>query len=800
MKFAKKLFVGILAVAMLASCLTLWTSAENPPKLPSENLEDVLEYLLYDEAFIVEDYNDEAVGDYTPADSFFEFVKGDKASLEIVEDSGDDKSLLISNDNSTVGTGYKLDLTESGDYKQLFVTSFAFKTGDAGANNGSDFYVVATLNDYFDNIVLFAVKAADDNKKSFCYSEYNTDRVTYETVEVKDVAPELGVWYNVEIVFSVAQEKYSVTVKNGESVVFSFTDKISNSEGIASLRYYVKDPEAAGETVTCIDDIEAYEGAAIRNVKEPQKAAAEFVVAIQELADYSETSIEKKVEIADLYAKLFGTGNGYDPYYPPTEGEEYDKHSDLYDRAKAVADGALAHRNHTYANAFVYYVNGITSAGGYYEQKAFYDENVKAYYDAFTNGQYVIEEDDAEAVAKAISDCDAYIKNYKLTASYCENFVKTIEEGYDPNNRNYSVMLAKYGALSALKSRAEATPEYNYAAVKADTKYPTVADAIVVYEALEAKIAAINHNVENVFVPAVSAMDITQNELTETNHYLTKNFESLYTNYLEALKVYANGTVHPQLDPATYPGLSAAIDRFNECATYVEERVADCLEFISRVNGAASSPDYLTVVQQLEFTKEYFDTNKNFALDKYAGVVEAVALRQSLIDRVAKNEADAAKYIAAVATINLDASYLQLKSAVDAAMALKADGDITGIDGIKDANIKLAKAEAIVSSLAGHSSTLIEAVNALKTATTLSERRYLIFVANGAKDSAEESISGVTSAKAELATQIAKYDSDVKAMNDLFASIVGDVTGAMSSVVSGDAATKSVAVAGAVVK
>ncbi len=794
MKFAKKFFVGILAVAMLVSCLTLTTSAEDAPTLPSDNLEDVLEYLLYDDAFIVEDYNKVAVGPYAPQASFFEFVKGDDATLEIVADSTDDNALLITNVDSTVGTGYRMDLTESGDFKKLFVTSFAFKTGDVDGENGSDFYVVATLNDYFDNIVLFAAKTADDANKSFSYSEYNSDRVTYQTVEAEGVEPELGVWYNVEIVFSVEQAKYSVTVKKGDEVVFSFTDEIAMSDGIASLRYYVKDSEGAGTTKTYFDDIEAYEGAAIRDVKEPEKAAAEFVVAIQALADYNGTSIEKQVEIADLYAKLFETGNGYEPYAPPADDTE------LYNKAREVVAGASAYRNRTYAKAFIYYAEAVASAGGYYDQIKYFEENVRYYYDAFKNGQLIAESDDAEAVEAAIAACEALLKNFKLSADYCNNFVKTIEEGYDPQNRNYNVMLAKYGALSALKSRAEAIPEYDYSAVNPDTKYPTVADAIAVYDALEAKIAAINNNVENVFLPAVSAMDLTQNALTEDNYYLTKNFESLYANYLAALTVYSNGTVHSQLDPATYPGLSDAIDRFEECAEYVEARVADCLEFVSRVNGAASSPDYLTVVQQLKFTDDYFDTNKEFALDKYNGVEEAIALRQTLVDRVAKNEKDAADYIAAVAKIDLEASYLNLKAAVDAALALKADGDVTGIDGVEEANIKLAKAEAIVSSLAGHSSTLIEAVNALKSATSLAERRYLIFVANGAKDSSEDTISGVTAAKAELATQIQKYNSDVQAMNELFASVVGDVTGAMSSVISGEAASNAIAVAGAVVK
>ena len=795
MKFAKKFFVGTLAVAMLVSCLTLSTSAENPPKLPSENLEDVLEYLLYENAFVVQDYDELEKGDYSPEKSVFEVVKGGEATLQIVADSDNDNSLLITNTASDedTGTGYRMDLTENGDFKKLYVTSFDFKTGDAGGQNGSDFYVVATLNDYFDNIVLFAAKTADDGKKSFSYSEYNSDRITYESVDIKDVVPELGAWYHVDIVFSVGRNKYAVTLKKGDEVVFTFTDEISDSEGIASLRYYVNDPGNAGTTKTWIDNFEAYEGTAVRNVSEPDKAAAEFVVAIQELADYSGTSIEKQVEIADLYAKLFEAGNGYDPYSPPAEDNE------LYNKAREVKEGAAAYRCRTYAKAFVYYTGAVADAGNYYDQIEFFEKNVRGYYDAFRTGELNIDSADADAVAKAIVDCESILKNFEKTAQVCDNFVEILEKGYDPKNKDYSVMLTKYNALSSILSNVEKTPEYNYAAVNPDTQYPTVADAIAVYKELEAKLAAINANAEY-FKTTVSNMVIVEKALTENNHYLTENFMTLYNYSRDALKVYANGTVHPQLDPATYPGLSDSIKDFDQKLEYVEARVSDSLEFVSRVNGASTSPDYLTVVQQLEFVKCYFDTNKEFALEDFTGVEDAIKLCKSLEDRVAKNKQDAAAYIAKVGEINLEDSYLNLKAAVDAALALKATGNITGIEGVEQANIKLAKAEAIVSSLAGHSSTLIEAVNALKSATTLSERRYLIFVANGAKDNAEDSISGVSAAKAELATQIQKYNSDVKAMNDLFASVVGNVTGTMSSVVSGEAASNSIAVAGAVVK
>ena len=80
------------------------------------------------------------------------------------------------------------------------------------------------------------------------------------------------------------------------------------------------------------------------------------------------------------------------------------------------------------------------------------------------------------------------------------------------------------------------------------------------------------------------------------------------------------------------------------------------------------------------------------------------------------------------------------------------------------------------------------------------ERRALIFIANGAKDSAEDSISGVTAAKAALQTEIQNYNNDIAAMNTLFESVVDNVSGTMSSVVSSDAAALVLAVASAIIK
>ena len=100
-------------------------------------------------------------------------------------------------------------------------------------------------------------------------------------------------------------------------------------------------------------------------------------------------------------------------------------------------------------------------------------------------------------------------------------------------------------------------------------------------------------------------------------------------------------------------------------------------------------------------------------------------------------------------------------------------------------------AESKIATLEGHSSTLIASVKALKTAETLAERRNLIYIAMNAKDNCEKSISGVSEAKADLESLIAKYNEDVARVNALFATAVEKACSAVSSVAPTDAVSLS---------
>ncbi len=797
MKFAKKIFVGILAVALLISCLALSASAETITR-PVKDFKSVLEYREL-ETYLIEDYEGYALGDFTfkPASSelvdapVFTFKSADGASESVVAD-GENKILAVKN-ASSLPEGYKFLAEEADDLLPRIIMSFDFKSGD-GNVGGSDISVLATLPDYFEDVPLFSANLSGE-EKSFTYAKYDMNRITYSET-VADVTPELNTWYTVDIIYDLVNGVYSIAISSDGESLFSFENPIFSAPGIDSIRLYFSAAEVEGaENVAFLDNFTAYNGSFLRDVTDPENALADLLISIDAYANDPATSIEEKLEIAEAYDFIYAN-------YEVPETLEKDK----YDKMLLIKGDVSGFKNRVIAATFITLANNLRDTKGYYDKIEYRDTYVKEYLDMhpYTTVDEYLEldgmsskYDDRRTYAQAVVDakkiCKAVDDEIEDTKLYCENFVKQVEEGFDFNTDNYELMLSKYNLLSLTASKVDL--DYRYSDVNPDTKYPTVGDAYAVYIALENRIAAIEANVA-IFVPAVLAMDVTQNEsVSAENPYLTANFEDLLENYLTASAVYKNGTVHEHLDPKTYVGgydLVSAIADYEVKKEYVEGRIAECNTFVSIINGAYASTYFVTVVAELERAALYFDDDKEYSLEKYTGVSDAINTYSLLIERVEKNKIDAQNYINAVNAIDYDASYTELRAKVDAAVALQAEGSVTGYAGVEAADIALAKALSKVDTLEGYSSTLIASVSSLKDAKSLAERRSLIFTALSVKDSAEEAITGVIEAKAALAAAIEAYDSEVAALNALFGEVVSDAAVVITSAVA-DAGVANVA-------
>ncbi len=776
MKLAKKILVGVIAVSLLACCFAFSTSAE-APTLPREDIRDVLEYRLYD-TYLIESYDGLPEGAFEYQPGKFNFVTNASVLASIVKDGGDN-ALLIQNTNSVAGTGYKYSGKTLTD---LLVAAFDFKLGDEGAKNGADFKVSATLSDYaLGEIILFSANASDDDNTYFEYSKFNAERRTYGTEVMKDVELKLGTWYSVEVALCPGNETYYVTLKSGETELFSFENEIFASEGVDSLRFYVSDAADAGVTKTYLDNLYVLEGTYARDVVDPENSLADFIIALDAYAN-SNISVEDKILVADLYTELYGKeGIGYTA---PTN-------IDKFDEVDRIVKGASAYVWQAKAEALIEYAYNILDENATYVDKLAYRENVaKKFYEIFVNldsfagmdGEYkdgVTYADAVEAALREYEEAGTVIENIK---THTENFIYIIENDYNAKSKDYGYLQAKYNQLAVLRPLVDT--EYNYAKVLETTKYPKASDAVLVYDLLSEKLNAIKTNID-IFMPAVSKMEIKKADGVSAEFpYLTTNFTELYGYYKTAETVFENDTVHPTLDPTTYPGLSTAITTYKTYKAYVEERLAEANSFVAIVKGAESSSYYVTVKAQLEEAALYLDTNVTKSLEDIEGVAEAIELYKTLVAKAATDFENATKYIAAVAEIDVDANYTALKKAVTKALALKASGAITGIDGIREANIKLEGAAAKINQIEAYSNTLIDTVESLLEAETLAERRALIFTANSVKNFAEPLISGVLDALETLEDEILLYDEDVALMNELFGEVVIGAIGTADTVLS----------------
>jgi len=184
---------------------------------------------------------------------------------------------------------------------------------------------------------------------------------------------------------------------------------------------------------------------------------------------------------------------------------------------------------------------------------------------------------------------------------------------------------------------------------------------------------------------------------------------------------------------------------------------------------------YIIIKTELVTAELYVDADTTaYTVEAdYPGVKEASDSIAAIKARLAEMEAGASAYIAAVNDIANKTTFEEKKAAVNNAYTLKEKGDVIGIDGVQEANLALANADATLDVLEGNSKTLINSVAQLADESlTLAERREQIIIAKGAVDSAEPTYVGVADAKAKLEQYIAAYDAQVSALNSAFSAVV----------------------------
>ena len=749
MKLAKKLLVAMLALALLTSVFLFSVNADNTFNATGINdIEDILEYYTLED-YLADNYNN---GTWTESlvvtDANWNQTQIDKNGYQLI-----DVSAATDPKDSTNGVlGVKLPFNKKSGYTKeaavkaegltdKLLLTFKIYFDESATDNLFYELKVGTVNEkgvasssQFTILQFNFSKNKNNGVPGFYYSTWDTASQSFGSTvtAVEGVAPQTGMWYDVVITVNAADDIYSFEISDldGNMIVDSGELSFAGAKAIWGFNCYGQFINTKGDKKGAaqfyLDDMEIYEGSYIR---------------YPSLKDEITTT-----HLQDLKALYNAAGTDYETKYRIATVLDY-----LYNEAETFAVGgvlpeAYQYINETYAQAFSNAVANIDPNASYNSRVAYLD--TVAFYDAKLpaadklHGAAGIT---AELEAIIVAAREAYaaeIATLGTVQTQSQAFVNLMN-AFDNTNKDYEYIVNYFVAAS----------DEQY--VNRQPSYEGVPAANEIYAALQAKVEKIDADIA-AFVTAVEKMEAST------------TFGPLFAAYLEANACYTkygvDAVINPELDNATKAGLA---DKVTSYETKVENILATayiCDEFNRIIKEATIASYYTSLVNEITEATEVRAQFGAYEMD-YPGIADSVATYEAFKLAIDASENAVQAYITAVNAIATKTTFAEKKAAVIAATALKAAGDVLGAEGVVEANIALTAAEAEINFLEGSSTTLISLVEQIKAAKTLAEKRALIHLANVSAANAEDTYTGVSAAKADLAAEIAAFEAAVAAAN-----------------------------------
>ncbi len=756
MKIAKKILVAMLALALLTSAFIFSATATDTFNAPGmDDVEDILEYYTLED-YVADNFNN---GTWTT-----EYIDSNATGAVVAAKDPTNA------ENGVMGitipfmktAGYKMELPKeervNGLTDKLLLTFKVYF--DESATNELFFELkVGTVNDknvatssQFTVLQFNFAKGKNGGVPGFYYSSWNdaTQQFGSTVTPVEGVAPQTGMWYDVVISFNAAEDLYSFNVSDleGNAVVSSENIPLPGIKSVWGFycygQFYNTSSDRKPSTTFYLDDMEIYEGSYVRYPSRIDDITTTHLQDLDALYNVDTTDFATKLRIASVL------------YY-------------LYNEAEGFSVGGAMPNAHKYINET--YAQALSDAAGAINTGAAYDERVAqtdliAEYSAklptpeTLNGAAGIT---AELEAAVIAARAAYAEEIATLATVKEQsdaFIALMDE-YDDDNREYGYITEYFASASDADKYA-----------KRDATYGRVAKANEIFEGLKSKAERMTADI-NAFMGAVERMEVAT------------TFGPLFMAYTEANASYTkygtDAVINPDFDQSTKEGLEDKIASYEAKVDFVLATAAICDDFKRIINEATISSYYSSLIGELEEAAVVREEFGDYEMD-YPGLADSVAIYEELVAAVATSKSAVEAYITAVNAIATKTTFAEMKAAVTAALALKAEGDVLGIEGVVEANIALTNAEARVNFLEASSNTFISLVEQLKAADTLTERRALIHLANASALNAEDTYTGVSAAKGDLATEIAEFEADVAAANAALESATKSAQAIVSSV------------------
>ena len=755
MKMAKRVFVCLLALALCVSLLSVLAMADESGIVSISEIKKVLEY--YEEPVIFSyDFDDAPTGNFTADQIVNQSAYGDRNTLTVKE--GTD--------------GRYLEIV--GDFLYCAPTYFVWNSDEAVDDFLVDFSASASSLALGLNVISLYIdgETRSDVINSTPGTElvtlnFSQEKVTYADPTVSGGVGTLkgadgnnfvissDVFYNVSVEYMVSDGAYSLTVSKASDPTVSAT-----VEGVKLPCELVKHLRLGAteanmyDSIIHLDNINVFGGTFRRNNSEKDVATKKAISDILALVTGEESlTDEDKLELFSVVSTLV------------------EKHGFVSEDADtgAAIDTIVSSAVELYAAKLDECLSLINKDGTYAER---YDN-----YQSYVRYFELMPADISCVGAERQPVIQAIIDRYSLEGQDLAS-IKENSEGYiaalaginfenAANVNDYNYLKGYYDAVS------EFAPHPSYAGVK---------ELETVYRALIASYESIKTNGDR-FVNNVAIVSNSEN-----------SFGERYLAYVDARD--------NKFENETYPGVTEALLVLETVIEEMEAAIEICEDFMINMTRAEYST-YLNA-KRGALQDAARGKDQNAAPDaqllliqekymEYPGMAEAVERHATLSREIVESEAAAEAYIAYVTelkSVHETLSDTELAARILEAERLSVLGNVTGYEGVTDANIALNNIKAGFELASGYKKYFSTLIGSLETEKDNGKRFDII---NEALDVVRiaESYDGVNAGeKAELDAAISEYNENVKALNAAFEtanSVAADVVSASAGTAADDA-------------
>lgn len=723
MKMTKRIFIALLIVSVMVSAFAFTSAASSSPALDYSYL---LEY--YEEpTLFYYDFTGEDV-DYS---SSLLASRSDKLSDTCIEDDtapgGKYLSLEIA---SALG---KLDVFENHVYfnwtsengiDDFMINMTVSGTKGEGREQALPRIILTVADQEYTDPALGSkigttIVAIDYRTGCFSYLKKNvsSEGVVTATETNTTFAITEGTWYDVEIVYDHEQRAATVKITdvNNARNTYTVKDAYIPYETIKNVRIgaHGTDYGFSRGSIMKFANIYALGGQYKRNPANMQADIEATLLEMYDVLNSDEIGLEDKIATCGVANKLVEHGF-------TTENAEVQRVLD------ALSVGVIG-----------LYNDKIETCVGTYESLPTFAEKKSLVDDAMDCVQRLEEMDLSGIDASLVESVNANIAALKVV----DEAIKAIEADsvafIEAANRATNVNLTDYAAISASLAILN---EYD-----PDSTYEGIEDAYAFYIKLTSTAEIIKSSAD-AFINAVNTANNSELDInTRADAY--RLIEEIY------------------YDNETYPGITEALATYETSVVpYLSVEIERGDSFIKYVNKA----DYAIYVsakqENLDIAAAYMD----ICHPEYKGVAEAKLLYAEVQTQVNNQVNSANAYINAVNALD-SLSGDALVSAIANAQRLQEAGNVLGVPGVTDANIKLTQVVASVELRSEYCEYFIRIVNSIDTAASAEELYGILKEAKDVEDDADKSYAGVSEASAKLDKAIADYNKSVSDANAEFA-------------------------------